>query len=75
MSTEPATALVVTIGSGILAFLVFPLLVFLGQLPSIWRTDRWVGALTIAVFVLTGAFFVLFLIGVAAITFSGATLK
>ncbi|MCL5025941.1 MAG: hypothetical protein M1531_05540 [Chloroflexi bacterium] len=75
MHFEVATVLVVVIGSGILAFLLMPLLIFLVRLPSIWRADRWVGALGVSMIVLTGAFFVLFLVGLVALTFSGATAK
>lgn len=70
MRTEPATVLVVILGSIGFFFLVLPLMVVLANLAAVWRTDRLIGLILAGVVVLTDLFFALYLIGLGMIAFS-----
>ncbi|MDA8187424.1 MAG: hypothetical protein M0T85_04715 [Dehalococcoidales bacterium] len=70
MRTEPATVLVVILGSIGFFFLVLPLMVVLANLAEVWRTDRVIGLILAGVVVLTGLFFALYLVGLGMIAFS-----
>ncbi|MCL5961923.1 MAG: hypothetical protein M1358_21865 [Chloroflexi bacterium] len=70
MRAEPATVLVVILGSVGFFFLVLPLMVVLARLAAVWRTDRVTGLILAGVVVLTGLFFALFLVGLGMIAFS-----
>jgi hypothetical protein len=67
---EPATILVVELGSIGFFFLVMPLLVVLSRLPRIWLRSRAVGLILAFIVVLTGVLFALYLVAIAIITFT-----
>ena len=70
MRTEPATILVIEIGSVAFFFLILPLAVVLARLPAVWRANRRIGLVLASVIVLTSLFFALYWVGLGAIAFS-----
>jgi hypothetical protein len=71
-----AAEVLIVIGMSVgLLFLLLPLVTVLGELPAVWRDNRWNGSLVTAVVVLTGAFFLVFLGGIIALTFSGVMMR
>jgi len=70
--TEPATILVIEIGSVGFFLLVLPLAIVLARLHTVWQADRGTGLVLSGVVVLTGIFFALYFVGLVALTFTGA---
>ncbi len=75
MKIEPATILVIVLGSISFFLLLLPLAVVLAKLQAVWRTSRGVGFILTGVVVLTAVFFALFYVGLTALTFSGGMQK
>lgn len=75
MKAQAAQVLIVIGVSVGLLFLLLPLVTVLGQLPAVWRDNRWNGSLITGVVLLTGAFFLVFLGGIIAVTFSGVMMR
>ncbi len=73
MRIEPATVLVIELGSLSFFFLVLPLVVVLASLRGVWRMSRGTGLVLTGVVVLTAIFFLLLFIGLVAVTFFGAS--
>lgn len=71
MRVEPATILVVELGSIAFFFLVLPLAVVLANLPRVWRRNAITGAILGGVVALTGLLFAIYLVGIAIIAFGG----
>ena len=71
MKIEPATILLIELGSITFFLLLLPLLVVLSRLGSVWRVDRGMGLILTGVVALTAVFFALFFVGLVAVTFSG----
>ncbi len=73
METEPATILAIELGSFFLFFLLLPLGVVLSRFRAIWARDRGTGIVLAGVIVLTGIFFVLFIVGLLGLLFGYKT--
>jgi hypothetical protein len=73
MKVEPATILVVLLGSVTFFLLLLPLAVVLARVRAVWRADRGTGVVLAGVIIFTGIFFILFFVGLVLVTFTGAT--
>jgi hypothetical protein len=74
MRAEPATILVIILGSLFFFFLLLPLVATLQRLPKIWREDRRNGMIYLGIVITNSVFFLILWVGLFALIYN-ATLS